>query len=191
VVNLAKRLRVYHRPIAPTLTSSSTARTTSSGWAVRGLARRFSGLASSEQAAGWAQRALRSKNTLRDVDAAIVEAAFASRMAELGEDGESPWPLPPKAGETPVEASVPPTRAELMAALRASAGLDTTNEAPPPTERCKRKQRSRAQAPLQCLETSPPPQPSASPQPEPPPVNNAVVWHVVRERPVFTVVIRQ
>jgi hypothetical protein len=45
----------------------------------------LSGLASSEQAAEWAQRALGVKNTLRDVDAAILEAAFASRMAEFGE----------------------------------------------------------------------------------------------------------
>ena len=45
----------------------------------------LSGLVSSEQAAAWAQRALGVKNTLRDVDAAILEAAFASRMAEFGE----------------------------------------------------------------------------------------------------------
>ena len=50
----------------------------------------LSGLASSEQAAGWAHRALGAKNTLRYVDAAIVEAAFASRMAEFGEGGRKP-----------------------------------------------------------------------------------------------------
>jgi ERF superfamily len=43
----------------------------------------LAGLASAEDATAWAQRALGAKNTLRDVDAAIVEAAFASeRMAK-------------------------------------------------------------------------------------------------------------
>jgi hypothetical protein len=32
------------------------------------------------------------ENTLRDVDAAVVEAAFASRLAELGKGGEAPVP---------------------------------------------------------------------------------------------------
>src|ERR1700686_3938108 len=45
----------------------------------------LSGLASADEATTWAQRALGAKNTLRDVDAAVVEAAFASRMAKLGE----------------------------------------------------------------------------------------------------------
>ena len=49
-------------------------------------------LASADEATAWAQRALGAKNTLRDVDAAVVEAAFASRMAELGEGGEAPCP---------------------------------------------------------------------------------------------------
>jgi ERF superfamily protein len=89
-----------------------------------------SDLASSEQAAGWAQRALGAKNTLRDVDAAIVEAAFASRMAEFGEGGEGPLPLRAEVGESPVETGESPGRAELMAALRASAKLGAATEAP-------------------------------------------------------------
>jgi hypothetical protein len=47
----------------------------------------LSGLTSADDATAWAQRALGAKNTLRDVDAAVVEAAFASRMTELGEGG--------------------------------------------------------------------------------------------------------
>src|SRR6202162_2702138 len=77
----------------------------------------LSGLASADEATAWAQRALGAKNTLRDVDAAIVEAAFASRIAELGKDGEAP---------SPPETTEPPGRAELMAALRASAELGAT-----------------------------------------------------------------
>src|SRR5271157_2077660 len=49
----------------------------------------LSGLASADETTTWALRALGAKNTLRDVDAAVVEAAFASRMAELGEGGEA------------------------------------------------------------------------------------------------------
>src|SRR5262249_31637629 len=52
-------------------------------------------LASADRATGWAQRALGAKNTLRDVDAAVVEAAFASRVAELGEVDGVPLPSPP------------------------------------------------------------------------------------------------
>jgi hypothetical protein len=52
----------------------------------------LSGLVSSEKATAWVQRALGVKNTLRDVDAAVVEAAFISRMAQLGDGGEPPLP---------------------------------------------------------------------------------------------------
>jgi hypothetical protein len=60
-------------------------------------------LASTDEATAWAQRALGAKNTLRDVDAAVVEAAFASRMAELDE-----VPLPPPPGQGLAEATEPP-----------------------------------------------------------------------------------
>jgi hypothetical protein len=98
----------------------------------------ISGIASLEEATVWTQRALSAKNTLRDVDAAIVEAAFASRMAELGE------PSPPEAGQGLAEAGEPP---ELMAALRASAMLGAATEAPLPADRRRRKRRSREQPP--------------------------------------------
>jgi hypothetical protein len=56
----------------------------------------LSGLASAEDATMWAQRALGAKNTLRDVDAAVVEVAFASRLAELGEGAKLPCARLPK-----------------------------------------------------------------------------------------------
>ena len=130
------------------------------------------------EATAWAQRALGAKNTLRDVDAAIVEAAFASRMAELGEGGESPLPSPTEAGEGPAETAEPPGRAELMAALRASAELGAATEAPLPADRRRRKRRSREQPLSASPQPAAPAQPAVQPQPEVPPVNNAVVWHV-------------
>jgi hypothetical protein len=129
----------------------------------------LSGLASSEQAAGCAQRALGAKNTLRDVDAAIVEAAFASRMAEFGE---------PEAGQGPTEAVEPPGRTELMATLRASAKLGAATEAPLPADRRRRKRRSREQPPPTLPQPAALAQPEVQPQSEAPPVNNAVAWHV-------------
>jgi hypothetical protein len=124
-----------------------------------------------------AQRALGAKNTLRDVDAAIVEAAFASRMAELGEGGEASLPSPPEAGEGPAGTTEPAGRAELMAALRASVEGATEAASPLPAERRRRKRRRPEQAP-----PSAPPQPSphdsVPAQPEAAPVNNAVPWHV-------------
>jgi hypothetical protein len=139
----------------------------------------LSGLASADEATTWAQRALGAKNTLRDVDAAVVEAAFASRMAELGEGGEAldeaSLPSPPEAGGAPAETIEPPGRAGLMAALRAS--VEGAKEVPLPAERRRRKRRRPEQAP-----PSAPPQPSphasAPAQPEVQPVNNAVLWHV-------------
>jgi len=143
------------------------------------------GLASADEATAWAQRALGAKNTLRHVDAAIVEAAFASRMAEFGEGGESPLPSPAEAGKSPAETGEPPGRAELIAALRASAWLGATNEAPLPADRRRRRRRSREQPPPTL------PQPAPLAQPGVLSVNNAVVWHVGRERPIFAVVISQ
>jgi hypothetical protein len=135
----------------------------------------LSGLASADEATAWAQRALNSKNTLRDVHAAIVEAAFASRMAELGEGGESPLPSPAEAGEGAAETGEPPGRAELMAALRASAGLVTATDARLPADRRRRNRRSREQPPPTLPALA---QPRMQPQTEVPSVNNAVAWHV-------------
>jgi hypothetical protein len=131
----------------------------------------LSAIACADEATAWAQRALGTKNTLRDVDAAVIEAAFASRMAELGDEPPLRSP-PPEAGQ-PTETAEPPGRAELMAALRASVEIGTAKEAAPlPADGRRRKSRSRKQAP------SAPPQPSTTPGPEVQPVNNAVLWHV-------------
>ncbi len=131
----------------------------------------LSGLTSADEATAWAQQALGAKNTLRDVDAAVVEAAFASWMAALGEDDEVSLPSPLGAG---AGHAGQPGRAELMAALRASAKLGATAEALAalPADRRRRKRRAREQAP------PPTPPLSGPPQPEAPAVNNAVLWHV-------------
>jgi ERF superfamily len=128
----------------------------------------LSSLAPADEATAWAQRALGAKNTLRDVDAAVVEAAFASRMADLGDGALLP---PPPEAAHPAETTAPPGRAELMAALRASVELGAAKEAPLPADR-HRKPRPREQA----AATLPPP--AAPPEPEVQPVNNAVLWHV-------------
>jgi ERF superfamily len=124
----------------------------------------LSSLASAQEATAWARRVLGVKNTLGDGDAAFVEAAFASRMTELGEDGEAPLP----SGQGLPEA--PPGRAALMAALRASVEPGATEDAALPADRSRRKRRAQA--------VYAPPQPAAPSQPELPPVNNAVLWHV-------------
>jgi hypothetical protein len=55
-------------------------------------------LRSEQQATDWAQRALGAKNTLTGADANMVEAVFASRLAEFAEDRFSEEPLPPPSG---------------------------------------------------------------------------------------------
>jgi hypothetical protein len=131
----------------------------------------LSTLASADEATAWAQGALRTKNTLRDVDAAAVEAAFASRMTELG-GGEDALPSPPDAGKDSIQAGEPPGRAELMSALRAGAELGAAKEAANSHEvlaaprRSRRKGRPREQVPSL---------PSTSARE---PVKNAVLWHV-------------
>jgi ERF superfamily len=138
-------------------------------------------LTSADEATEWAHRALEAKNSLRDVDAAVLEAAFASRMAELV---EIPLASQSKGGQGLAEATEPPGRAELMAALRASVEHGGAKEAPLPNRR-RHKPRLQQQVPAT------PPQPAAPPPPELPPMNNAVLWHVGRERPIFAVVINQ
>jgi hypothetical protein len=93
-----------------------------------------------------AQGALGAKNTLRDTDAAVVEAAFASRMAELGKDEGSLSSLP-EVGQSLAQTTERPGRAELMAALRASVALTADKEAPLPANRRRRKPRPREQVP--------------------------------------------
>jgi ERF superfamily len=58
------------------------------------LVQELAGLRSQQEATDWAQRALAAKNTLRGADAAVVEAAFASRLAELASNDSAEAPLP-------------------------------------------------------------------------------------------------
>jgi hypothetical protein len=90
-----------------------------------------------DQATAWAHRSLATKNTLTTADAALVEAGFASRLGELasGGTGEAPLPLPdlPSIGATTsLEATEPPGRAAVIAALRASVELGPANAAARP-----------------------------------------------------------
>jgi hypothetical protein len=126
----------------------------------------LSSLASAQEATAWALRVIGAKNTLGDDDVAVVEAAFASRMTELGEDGEAPLPASQGLPEAPLG------RAALMAALRASVELGATKDAPLLADRSRRKRRPRVQAPSAPLQAAPPS------LPELPPVNNAVLWHI-------------
>jgi hypothetical protein len=127
-------------------------------------------LPSEDEATGWAQSALGAKNTLRDIDAAVVETAFASRIAELADDAL--LPRTPDVGQGPAEPTAPsPGRAELMVALRASVELAAAEE-PLPANRRRRKPRPHQQVPAAA------PQPAAPPLPELPPVNNAVLGHI-------------
>jgi hypothetical protein len=134
-------------------------------------------LASADETTGWAQRALKAKNTLRDVDANIVEAAFVTRMAELGDHDEVALRSPLDAGQDLVEPTEPPGRAELMAALRASVELAAAKEAPLPAKKPRRKPRPHEQV-TATPRPAAPTLPAAPPLPELPPVNNAALWHV-------------
>src|SRR5580658_8229550 len=89
----------------------------------------------------WAQRALGDKNTLRTSDAAVVEAAFTSRLAELASSGPPEVSLPSSPAASPggdttlaAETAEPPGRVALLAALRASVEAGAPNEAVPPNE---------------------------------------------------------
>jgi hypothetical protein len=128
-------------------------------------------LASEDEATGWTQAALGAKNTLRDIDAAVVETAFASRIAELADDAL--LPRSPEMGQGPAEPTAPPPgRTELMAALRASVELAAAKEAPLVANRRRRKPPPHEQV------AATRPQPAGPPLPELPPANNAVLWHV-------------
>jgi hypothetical protein len=134
------------------------------------------GLASPDEATAWAQRALGAKNTLRTADAAVVEAAFASRVAELGNGGETALPSPLPDGQASVETAKAPGRIELLAALRASVELSKANGAVAPSDvpamagRTRRKRRPRGEASFSST--------AAAPVPAAEPVSNAVAWHI-------------
>jgi hypothetical protein len=136
------------------------------------------GLTTDDDVTAWAHHALGTKNTLRDVDAAAVEVAFAACMAELRNGGEATLPASADAGHDSIDATVPPGRAELMSALRGSVGVSTagkaagSSEVPAGAGRSRRKRLPRERAlPAQ-------PHPAAPAYLESQPVKNAVAWHV-------------
>jgi hypothetical protein len=150
------------------------------------LVRELVELASTAEATAWAQRALGDKNTLRTADAAVVEAAFASRLAELASGGSPEVPLPSSpaaspADAVPTETADTPGRVALLAALRASVEPGTPKEATPPSETSgavrPRKRRPGGRA----LSGAPPPegvQPVAASAHGIERVNDAVSWHI-------------
>jgi hypothetical protein len=119
------------------------------------LVQELAGLRSQQEATAWAQRALGAKNTLRGGDAAVVEAAFASRLAELAINDSAEAPLPSSSAAGPGDAKLAePAEAPgvaLLAALRASVELSTAKEAALPSETPAaeriRKRRPRGQVP--------------------------------------------
>jgi ERF superfamily len=154
------------------------------------LVQELVGLRSQQEVTDWAQRALGAKNTLRGADAAVVEAAFASRLAELASDDSAEAPLPSSSAAGPGDAKLAepaetPGRVALLAALRASAELSTAKEAARPSETPAavsiRKRRPRGQVPS----AAPKPavvevgvQPAAATARGEERVNDAVSWHI-------------
>jgi hypothetical protein len=151
------------------------------------LVQELVGLSSAEEATDWAQRALGAKNTLMGADAGIVEAAFASRMAELvsGDSAEAPLPSSPAANPGHaklVETDETPARVALLAALRASVALSTAEEAAlissgAESASAGRKTQPRRQTPTPALAAVEVQPPAAARQAEER-VNNAVSWHI-------------
>ncbi len=148
------------------------------------------GLRSCEEATEWAQRALGAKNTLRGADAAVVEAAFTSRMAELAGGGlaEVPLPSPPApthGNANPEETAKMPGRVALLAALRASVELGTANGAAQPSEtpvaaiKSTRTKRPRGHVPSAApIPAGVEAQPAATAPLGAEQVNDAVSWHI-------------
>jgi hypothetical protein len=155
------------------------------------LVRELVQLPSSEQATEWAQRALGVKNTLRGSDAAVVEAAFASRLAELTSSGSAGDPPPSSSSASPGGAATLPQTAEtpervaLLAALRASVELSAPkgdvrgSETSAALGRTGRKGRSRGHLPPAALApVAAMVQPTAAVTQREERVNDAVSWHI-------------
>jgi hypothetical protein len=91
--------------------------------ALRGqLVQELAELPSAQDATAWAQRALGAKNILRSADAAVVEAAFTLRLAELASSGPVEVSLPLSSAGSPGDAIPAKTgetlgRTALLAAL--------------------------------------------------------------------------
>jgi len=119
-----------------------------------------------------------------------VEAAFASRMAELAGGGSAEVPLPsspaPTQGDAiPEEMAEMPGRVALLAALRASVELSTANgaarrsETPAAEVKCARKRRPRGQVPSAApVLAGAEGQPAVATAPGAERVSDAVAWHI-------------
>jgi hypothetical protein len=150
------------------------------------LVRELVELASAAEATAWAQRALGDKNTLRTADAAIVEAAFTSRLAELACGGSPEVPLPSSstastADAVPTETADTPGRVALLAALRASVETGTPKEATPQSESSGAVRPRRRRLGGRALSLALPPeavQPAAPAAHGKERVNDAVSWHI-------------
>jgi ERF superfamily len=142
-------------------------------------------LASREEATAWAQRALGPKNTLTTADSGLVEAAFASRLAALVDDGFNEEPPPSLPG--------PSDGASIAEATRSSATIgpvDSDRGLPPaaipaqPAGRKKRRRRHPAsEAPAPAGDKIRSPAASAGPEGR---VNDAVAWHIDKSALTFS-----
>jgi hypothetical protein len=155
------------------------------------LVQELAGLRSQRDATDWAQRALGAKNTLRGTDATIVEAAFASRLAELmsSDSAEDPPSSSAAAGPggdaTLAETAESPDRLALLAALRASVEVSAPKEevrggeTPAALGGSSRKGRSRGHvSPAASAPVAAEMQPSAAVAQRKERANDAVSWHI-------------
>jgi hypothetical protein len=137
-------------------------------------------IATQDEAAAWAQRALGAKNTLATVDSGLVEAAFASRLGEIADGSEDPLPGPPAlrndpaaavAGTEPPGTDQPGDSGNPLAPLAA--------DATPPGDAAGRRQRKSRGRPHAAAAVSPETTvQSAVVITEPGRVNDAVAWHI-------------
>jgi hypothetical protein len=152
------------------------------------LVRELVALASAAEATAWAQRALGDKNTLRTADAAVVEAAFASRVAGFADSGFSEEPLLSSPGRSNDDAAIvagieAPTTDGHASALPSPAALTSEplpeNEPSNLTKTNTRKKRTRRHPPA-----AQPAAPDGKVQPAPvipnpdERMNDAVTWHI-------------
>jgi hypothetical protein len=107
-------------------------------------------IASSDDAAVWAHRTLRAKNSLTEADARQVEAAFQAKLATLEDvNGQSSGPAAPESGESPLVLGRQHLRSHGTAA--ADGGIDKSQLAHPEPRRFRDKEHVKFVAKLACL----------------------------------------
>jgi hypothetical protein len=142
-------------------------------------------LVSQEEATAWAQRALGAKNTLTTADAGLVEAAFASKLAGLEDDGlpEMPLPEPPGLSNEDMAIAAPATDQPAGPDIRLSpavlpaqlAGNEPSNPTGKNTRKTRRCRRPPDAAPVLAKDNVPSPVVGSVSEDR---VNNAVAWHI-------------